>query len=307
VASKSERQRKLERARAERRLARQAHRARRRRQTQAAVAAGLALVVIVVGATWLLGGFDRDPEPADSNVVSGTCSWTVLEPEEHPNLTDVAHPPTTGERREGTDTMTIRTNQGVIEVRLDLSRAPCTASSFAHLGRNGFYAGTTCHRLSTDMLTLACGDPKGDGSGGPTYQFTDEDVPAEPIGPRPTPTSTAAPPSDPAEALTYYAKGTVVLINQGVATNGSQFQIVYGDKSPLGPSYSVVGTVVKGLDIVEKVARAGLAEEAGPGATEGKPKTALTIEELYVGQSPTGATPTPSADPTPSASASPQS
>jgi peptidyl-prolyl cis-trans isomerase B (cyclophilin B) len=303
VASKRERQRKLERARAERRLARQAHRTRRRRQTQAAVAAGLALLVIVVGATWLLGGFDPDPEP-DSNVVSGTCSWTILEPETNPNLTDVAHPPTTGERRDGTETLTIKTNLGTIEVEMDLTRAPCTASSFAHLGRNGFYAGVSCHRLSTEFTTLTCGDPKGDDSGGPTYQFADEDVPAEPIAPSGSPSAPASPSAEP-QAPTYYAKGTVVLVNHGINTNGSQFQIVYGDRSQLGASYSVVGKVVKGLDIVTRVGRAGLAEDAEANAVQGKPRTTLTIEELYVGPPPTG--PTPEASPGPGGTPTPQS
>jgi peptidyl-prolyl cis-trans isomerase B (cyclophilin B) len=73
-----------------------------------------------------------------------------------------------------------------------------------------------------------------------------------------------------------------VMVNTGANTNGSQFTIVYGDASTLGGSYSVVGTVTKGLDIVEQVARAGAVDTQSKPTVEGKPKTALTIQQLTV-------------------------
>ena len=74
VASRSSRQRKLERARAERRIARQAHHVRRKRQVQAGIAASLALILIVLGVTWLLGGFDGKP-PAVADQTAANCLW----------------------------------------------------------------------------------------------------------------------------------------------------------------------------------------------------------------------------------------
>jgi len=165
VASKRDRQRKLERARAERRLARQAHNARRKRQIQAGVGASVALVVIVLGTTWLLGGFKPTPKPT---VASGTCTWTLKDPSTDPSVIDVGHPPTTGERRTGHDTLTIKTNMGDIQADMDLAKNPCTAVSFQYLGSKDYFNGSKCHRLSTDLKVLQCGDQKSDGTASPS-------------------------------------------------------------------------------------------------------------------------------------------
>jgi peptidyl-prolyl cis-trans isomerase B (cyclophilin B) len=308
VASKTDRQRKLERERARRRIARQAHKTRRRRQIYAGVSAGLTVLLIALGATWALGGFDPDPP---SNVISGTCTWTLRDLAAEPQFTDVGHPPADGMRTEGTETMTITTSEGEIQAQLDLSKAPCTAASFAFLGEKGFFANSTCHRLNTDLRYLACGDPKGDGSGGPGYKFADEDIPQVPLtgasasasaspsaasSPSPSPSASAA-----GSPPVYYAKGTIVMTNAGADTNGSQFYIIYDDGSTLGAAYSIVGTVVKGLDIVERVAKGGALDESGKEAKEGKPRNALVIQSITVGAPEATPSITPSASPTPTA------
>jgi len=306
VASKRDRLRKLERERAQRRIARQAHRTLRKRQIYAGVSAGLTVLLIALVVTWALGGFEPDPP---SRVVSGTCTWNLKDLAAEPNFTDVGNPPATGERREGTETMTIATSLGQIQATLDLSKAPCTAASFAYLGSKGFFSNSTCHQLNQDLSYLACGDPRSDGTGGPSYTFGDENLPSGPI-------STASPAASPSPAVSpspgasasagpgpvYYAKGTIVMANTGPNTNGSQFYIIYDDDSTLGPGFSIVGTVVKGLDIVERVAKDGAADDSGKDVKDGKPKTALVLESITVG-TPTSASPstTPSASPTPTA------
>jgi peptidyl-prolyl cis-trans isomerase B (cyclophilin B) len=302
VASKKDRQRKLERERAQRRIARQAHKTRRRRQIYAGVSAGLTVVLIALGVTWALGGFEPDPP---SDVISGTCTWKLRDLANEPQFTDVGHPPADGMPTEGTETMTIQTTEGEIQAQLDLTKAPCTAASFAFLGEKNFFANSTCHRLNTELRYLACGDPRGDGSGGPGYMFDDEDVPTAPIAdasPSPAPSASPSPSASAGPRPVYYAKGTIVLANAGANTNGSQFYIIYDDDSTLGAAYSIVGTVVKGLDIVERVAKAGALDESGKETTEGKPRTGLVIQSIVVGPPP-GATPsaTPSASPTPTA------
>jgi peptidyl-prolyl cis-trans isomerase B (cyclophilin B) len=282
VASRSNRQRKLERARAERRIARQAERARRKRQIQAGVGASIALVLIVLGVTWQLGGFDS--KPAENNA-QGSCTWTPKDPSANPDTIDTGSPPASGELRSGFETMTIKTNLGDIEALLDLSQVPCTAASFKYLGEKKYFEGSGCHRLNTTSKLVTCGDPKGTGAGGPSYQFADENVPASPLA---DPTASPSPSAPP----TYYAKGTIVMVNTGANTNGGQFTIVYGDGSDLAKSYSVVGTVTKGLEIVEGVAKAGAVDAEGKPAAEGKPKTALTIQQLSVGPPP-ASTPLP--------------
>jgi peptidyl-prolyl cis-trans isomerase B (cyclophilin B) len=302
VASKRDRQRKLERERAQRRIARQAHRTRRRRQIYAGVSAGLTVLIIALGVTWALGGFDPDPP---SNVIAGDCNWKLRDLTAEPSYTDVGHPPATGIKREGIETMTITTSLGEIQADIDLAKAPCAAASFAYLGEKGFFANSSCHRLNTDLRFLACGDPKSDGSGGPGYTFSDENVPTAPLSSASTsPAASAAAPSPSGSAAPqarYYTKGTIVMANTGPNANGSQFYIIYGDDSTLGNGYSILGTVTKGLDIVERVAKGGATDPAGTDVTEGKPKTALVIQSLTVGTPAASPSATPSASPTPTA------
>lgn len=304
MASRSNRLRRLERARVERRLARQAHRVRRRRQIQAGVGAGLALVLVVIGTTWLLGGFDPDP-PAPQTAPE--CEWTP-KPDD-PNRTDVGTPPATGGLRSGFENLTISTDQGDISVLVDLAKVPCTAASFAHLSEQGFFANTACHWLDTDAKLLTCGDPRGDNTGGPTYQFPDEALPTEPVTPAPGATpSPGETPSPSANSVTsYYAEGTMIMANSGPNTNGSQFSIIYADGTDLPPNFSVVGTVTAGLEIVETVAQAGAVDDQGQAAAAGKPQTTLTIQQLYLGSTPPAPSPEsppPTSQPAPSAAQS---
>lgn len=294
MASRSSRQRKLERARAERRLARQAQRARRKRQTQAGIGAALALILIVLGTTWLLGGFDSKPQEA---AAPPSCTWVPKDAATNPDIIDSGTPPASGELRSGFETMSIKTNLGDIEAVIDLSKAPCAAASFKYLGDKGFFASSKCHRLNVDAKTLTCGDPKSTGVGGPSYQFADENLPTAPI---PAATTDAASPAPTATTpASYYAKGSIVMVNTGANTNGSQFSIVYGDGSNLTAAYTLVGTITKGLDLIENAVKAGAVDAAGKPTSEGKPVTDVTIQQLTI-VSPTDPTAAPTDSATPS-------
>lgn len=307
MASKSNRQRKLERARAERRLARRAEQTRRKRQVQAAIGGAVALIVIALGTTWLLGGFSSKPEP----VTLPSCTWTPKVATTDSGVTDRGTPPTSGEARTGTETLTIKTNLGDIQASMDLTRVPCTAASMKFLGASGYYDGVNCGHLDTESMLLGCGDPKGDGTGSPSYQFPSEDVPTVAVGTAaPLPSSSASPAASPSPSASasaeptpsYYNKGMIVLANTGPNANGGQFYIVYGDGSDLKPEYSIIGTVVSGLDLVETVAAAGAVDANGAPAPAGKPAKTMTIEQLFVGAPPS---PSPSASGSASGPASP--
>ena len=69
----------------------------------------------------------------------------------------------------------------------------------------------------------------------------------------------------------------VVAKTQAPGSTGSQFFIVYGD-TQLDPSYTVLGTVDKGMDIVDKVAKGGVDDKNGPG--DGHPKIEVNIKTL---------------------------
>jgi peptidyl-prolyl cis-trans isomerase B (cyclophilin B) len=303
VASSKDRQRKLARARMERRMAKQAASARKKRQIQAGVGAFLALSLIVVGVFWLSGAFTSKPKPA-SEVASGSCEWHAQQTSDV--IKDTGIPPTSGEPRSGTRTMTIKTNVGEVEAELDLANAPCTAASFNYLSGLKFFDNTPCHRLTTaGIYVLQCGDPSGTGTGGPGYQFANENLPVDPNAPSPDPSAPAAAPTN------LYPAGTIAMANSGPDTNGSQFFIVYKDGSGLAGNYTIFGKITKGLDVVTKVADAGAVDTSGKATQDGAPKTKVTIEALTVGPAP-GETPTPTPAPvetslpaTPTASASP--
>ena len=133
-----------------------------------------------------------------------------------------------------------------------------TVASEAFLAADGFYDNTTCHRLTTSgIYVLQCGDPKGDGSGGPGYSVPDENLPAD--------------------GENNYPAGTVAMANAGPGTAGSQFFIVYADTTLPG-DYTVWGTVTSGLDIVQEVASGGVAD----GSTDGSPMQPVFIESATV-------------------------
>jgi peptidyl-prolyl cis-trans isomerase B (cyclophilin B) len=172
-----------------------------------------------------------------------------------PRLVDLPGPEATLLRRVSA---TVKTDLGTLSIDLFGDRAPCAVHSFAHLAQQDYFASTSCHRLTTSgIFVLQCGDPGGTGTGTPGYQFTEENLP---VGVQPA-----------------YPRGTVALANAGPGTSGAQFFIVYRD-SDIPPDYTVLGLVVAGLDVVERVAAAGTPD----GAIDGPPSVAITIDEVTV-------------------------
>jgi peptidyl-prolyl cis-trans isomerase B (cyclophilin B) len=164
---------------------------------------------------------------------------------------------------------TILTNNGAIGLHLDNAKAPCTVNNFTSLARQGYFDGTPCHRLTTaaSLGVLQCGDPTGDGTGGPGYRFPNE-----------YPTNQYKL-SDPALDLpVLYPRGTLAMANSGSGTNGSQFFLVYED-SQLPPTYTVFGTIdAAGLTVVDKIAAGGVQG----GTDDGKPTIGVSIQSVKV-------------------------
>jgi len=159
---------------------------------------------------------------------------------------------------------TVTTNCGDIELTLDGDKAPQAVASFMELSKQNYYLNAPCHRLVTDdsLKVLQCGDPTGTGQGNPGYGFAVENAPKD--GKYPRGTLAMARTSDP-------KKG-----------NGGQFFIVYGDSTLPDPDgYSVFGTVTSGLDIVDKIAAAGVAP-GGASATDGFPAAPISILRVAV-------------------------
>jgi peptidyl-prolyl cis-trans isomerase B (cyclophilin B) len=135
------------------------------------------------------------------------------------------------------------------------------------LAQQGFYTDSDCFRLTTDgIFVLQCGSPNNDGTGGPGYELPDENLPSA--------------------TGVNYPRGTVAMANAGPGTGGSQFFIVYKDTT-LPASYTIWGTVVSGLDVVEKVAGAGVAAgNATP--TDGSPAQPIVITKATTSDKPAG-------------------
>ena len=153
-----------------------------------------------------------------------------------------------------TYTASIVTNCGTITVALDGKAAPHTVNSFVFLAGKHYFDNTKCHRLTTSgIFVLQCGDPTGTGTGGPGYQFKDENL----------------------SGATYPA-GTVAMANAGPGTNGSQFFFVYAD-TPLPPNYTPFGKVTSGLDILKAVAAKGSTPEG-----DGAPNQPVVITSFTV-------------------------
>ena len=159
------------------------------------------------------------------------------------------------------------TNQGNIGLQLDNGKAPCTVNSFASLAEQGYFNDTPCHRLTTTegLSVLQCGDPTGEGTGGPGYQFANE-----------YPTNQYQPDDPALQEPVVYPRGTLAMANAGPGTNGSQFFLVYRD-SQLPPNYTVFGTIDEtGLATLDKIAEAGVTG----GGQDGKPTLDVQVKSI---------------------------
>jgi len=126
--------------------------------------------------------------------------------------------------------VTLQTSEGDIAIDLNRRDAPVTVNNFIYLAGLGFYDGLTFHRV-IDGFMIQGGDPLGNGTGGPGYQFKDE-----------------------ISANNKNVRGSIAMANSGQNTNGSQFFINQVDNDYLDDKHTVFGNVTSGLDVVDKIA-----------------------------------------------------
>jgi len=123
-------------------------------------------------------------------------------------------------------TATIETEKGKMVFELFAEDVPVTVNNFVFLAREGFYDGTTFHRVIPGFMAQG-GDPTGTGAGGPGYKFADEFT-----GHR-------------------HVTGALSMANSGPDTNGSQFFICYSLQRGLDGKHSVFGQLIEGRDALE--------------------------------------------------------
>lgn len=174
--------------------------------------------------------------------------------------TEFPAPPPTCIDPEVDYTATLVTDVGTIEVDLFEDEAPITVNNFVYLARYQYFDGLDFHRVIPDFV-LQGGDPNGDGTGGPGYQFEDE-LPE---------------PED-------YKAGSLAMANSGPDTNGSQFFVV---TSAAGAetlvqavggtaNYTLFGEVTAGMDVVAAI--------EADGSPQGTPTTVHVIESVTINE-----------------------
>ena len=169
------------------------------------------------------GGDDSGPGP-----VVDSCEVEIQDPSNAPELEPLD--PDTKPRIE------FVTSHGDFTVEVDPVSAPCNGDSMVDLAKDGFFDGTRFHRIVPGFI-IQGGDPTATGNGGSGYTTID------------------APKPD-----TAYTKGVVAMAKstfEQPGTGGSQVFIVTADNANLPPDYAVVGRVVEGMDVVEKIGKLG--------------------------------------------------
>jgi len=136
----------------------------------------------------------------------------------------------------------IVTEKGLVKARLFAEQTPVTVNNFVFLAREGYFDGTTFHRVIKDFMVQA-GDPTGTGTGGPGYRIPDEFDPD----------------------LKHDRPGILSMANAGPNTGGSQFFITHVPTPWLDGRHAVFGEVVEGMDVVNAIRERDPARDLQPG------------------------------------------
>ena len=140
----------------------------------------------------------------------------------------------------------ITTNRGTILISLFFKEAPLTVCNFVGLAEGKikntakpigepFYDGIKFHRVISKIngdgqdFMIQTGDPLGNGTGGPGYNFPDEFAPG----------------------LKHETPGYLSMANSGPATNGSQFFMTIVPTPWLDGKHAIFGRVIEGQNIVD--------------------------------------------------------
>ncbi|WP_258561860.1 peptidylprolyl isomerase [Chryseobacterium chendengshani] len=156
----------------------------------------------------------------------------------------------------------LQTTQGNLIVKFEDKKSPVTVANFVGLAEGKienkakakgvpFYDGTIFHRVIKDFM-IQGGDPQGTGMGDPGYKFEDEK-----------------------NDLKHTGKGILSMANSGPNTNGSQFFITEIATPWLDGKHTIFGEVVKGDDVIDKIANV----EKGP---QDKPKTDIVLQKVSI-------------------------
>ena len=215
-------------SRAERRAAvAQKKAAQKRLYTIIGGVVGVLLIALIVWQEWP----EPEAEPAAASVVlDGERPLAALTPAERNNYYTTA--PEMSIDTSKTYEAIITTDKGEMRFRLFDDEAPITVNNFVFLASQGFYDGTTFHRVLADFMAQG-GDPTGTGGGGPGYQFEDEFD----------------------DSLSFDRRGLLAMANAGPGTNGSQFFITFNaeNSAHLTGAHTIFGELIEGDDVLSAI------------------------------------------------------
>lgn len=158
----------------------------------------------------------------------------------------------------------IQTKFGNIEIELYTNDAPKTTRNFIELAKEGYYNNVLFHRIAKRFV-IQGGDSTGTGAGGRSIYggaFEDELNP---------------------NTISYkegYMRGTVAMANAGPNTNTSQFFIMLSDIPQMPKNYTIFGKVIKGIEVVDKIAEQEIIPRMG--STDGTPVQPIAMEKVTI-------------------------
>ena len=145
----------------------------------------------------------------------------------------------------------LKTTKGKVKIKFLPKVAPNHVANFMYLTELGFFDGLTFHRVIKGFMAQG-GDPKGNGSGNPGYEFAGE-----------------------FDRGTLHDKpGILSMANAGPGTDGSQFFLTFLPTSHLDGKHTVFGEVVEGMETVKALEAAG--------SRSGAPSEPLSIETAKI-------------------------
>ncbi|MFH1640159.1 MAG: peptidylprolyl isomerase [Chloroflexota bacterium] len=161
-------------------------------------------------------------------LLATSCAGGTPTPTPAPKRKSYAAPPPMTIDRNKKYTAIIETKKGKLVLELFASDVPVTVNNFVFLAREGFYDGTTFHRVIAGFMAQG-GDPLGTGTGGPGYRFADEFT------------------------SHTHVTGALSMANAGANTNGSQFFITYAPQPHLNGMHSVFGQLTEGMGVLKTI------------------------------------------------------
>jgi cyclophilin family peptidyl-prolyl cis-trans isomerase len=203
------------------------------------------VLVLIVGGVWLAlasSGSKKDTSTASTS--ESTKSATTKKEDSMNQKQYSAFPGVLSKTELVGKKARFETNKGSFTIKLFGEKAPKAVSNFIFLSKEGFYNDLIFHRVIADFM-IQGGDPQGNGTGGPGYDFEDEFE----------------------GSLTFSKPGILAMANSGPDSNGSQFFITVAPTPHLNNKHTIFGEVIEGYGVIEAISKVSVDDNNQPQET----------------------------------------